>query len=651
MNLGRHRPTPARTSSPVRQDTAKNALTAAGAVVNRRNTEMLRRLVQPWQYRSFAYYDILGEIKEAAQFYSRALSQLDLYAGEWKESEDGQKEIVPTTDPTAQELLDRIQDPGGGRSGLLSSYGRLMFLTGEAFLFVTREEDSGEESWEMLSMSEVRPIGGTYQRIKAPSLMAEEYRVPEDGDYAPLDGKTAVAYRLWKRHPQYSELADATMQGVLDICEELVLLTQGVRARTRNRMMGPGILFLDEALSPAPLEVVGDEDPEEDPFLADIIEAATTAITDEGSAAAVAPIIQRIPVPEGKTLRDVVYHLQLSDPTQLYPETGLRREAIERIAIGLDLPPEILTGMADANHWSAWIVDEQTWKGHIQPVAQQLVDDLTAAYFRPALREAGVADWQKYVIDYDAAGVINHPDRTKDAKDLHDRGAIGDAALRDAADFAEGDAQTAEERQVWLSIKSRDPGFAVTGVPSRSTTSGAEAEAPAISDGGTVDAGLSSAEVDKGPPDQPADAVEPTDTALTGSNGRPDRVADQVMGAAALAVHRCREVAGNRLKSLAKRDTDALKLTDGVPAGLVASTLGRETVRALGGHDGDLIAGTRELLVASLEHFGVDRPAALTIADGIEQHAVASLYQEKPRPFPPSFVNYVAGALSDKAAV
>jgi hypothetical protein len=53
----------------------------------------------------------------------------------------------------------------------------------------------------------------------------------------------------------------------------------------------------------------------------------------------------------------------LLDPTQLYPETGLRREAVERLAIGLDMPPEVLLGLGDSNHWSAWQVDEQTWKG------------------------------------------------------------------------------------------------------------------------------------------------------------------------------------------------------------------------------------------------------------------------------------------------
>jgi hypothetical protein len=66
-------------------------------------------------------------------------------------------------------------------------------------------------------------------------------------------------------------LADATMQGVLDVCEELVLLTQAVRSRARSRLAGPGILLVNGKVSPIPIGGdVADANPDEDPFVRDL---------------------------------------------------------------------------------------------------------------------------------------------------------------------------------------------------------------------------------------------------------------------------------------------------------------------------------------------------------------------------------------------
>jgi hypothetical protein len=456
----------------------RNALVAAGFRVRHADTDSLRRLIMPWQARSFAYYDLLGEIKFASQFYARMLSPLRLYAAKLDENGDwielGQKaagkEASPalsSDDQKAVAALDRIQDPGGGREKLLGSYGRLMFLVGETIMLCSKDPETEDEQWEMLSTDELRITGDVMMRFKAPSLNAEEYREPEDDDFEPVDERYAVPYRLWKQHPRYSMWADATMQGVLDLCEELVLLTQAVRARARSRLAGPGILFIDEAITgPAPPEPLPGEDPQEDPYLQRLTQAMTLPIVNEGTAGAVVPLLSRVSVPEGKSVRDMVYHLQIMDPAQLYPETGLRTEIIHRIAVGLDMPPEELEGKSDANHWTVWIIDEQTWKAHGMPVANQLVSDLTGSYFRPQLREDGVTDWKKYAIRYDPADVINHPDRTKDAKELYALRAIGKKALRGAANFDEEDAMTKEELAEAVGIATRDSSLAWDGIPS-----------------------------------------------------------------------------------------------------------------------------------------------------------------------------------------
>jgi hypothetical protein len=622
---------------------AEKSLVAAGFRVTHQDTDKLRRLIQPWQSRAFTYYDRLGEIKYASQFYARMLAPLRLYVA--KKDENGDYvEIDPGQDEVAQSALDRIQDPGGGRESLLSSYGRLMFLTGECYLFCTLDEDTGLEQWEMLSTDELRIQSGAYIRYRSPSLMAEEFREASDDDWEPVDDEHAIAYRLWKRHPRYSELADSTMMGVLDLCEELLLLTLAVRARARSRLAGSGVLLIADEISYAPLEAVPDEDPDEDPLLRDLKDAMITPIQDEGAASAVVPLVIRAPL---ETIKDGFRHVQIVDPTQLYPETGLRRECIERIAIGLDMPPEILLGMSDANHWTVWMIDEQTWKAHGQPIANQLVNDLNSAYFLPQLRDDGLTDWDQYAIQYDAAAIINHPDRFADAQKAYDRRAIGKAALRDAGGFDEDDAPTDDELKEMIGIAVRDGSLALFGIPSVKA-GGIEVEpgevvSPAGDASGDAPAAKSGAEVEPGPPAEGAPkTTEAEEAGLVGSLR-----AAQIAGAADLALLRAREAAGNRLRSLAKRDPDLHALLEDMPARDIAAYLGPDRVRALGVADPrELVNSGTSLVVDALALWRIgDAATVLLIAEQVEQHAARTLFEERPTPLPPQFRSYVAGVV------
>ena len=212
--------------------TGRQTLTASAEKATRQNAPAMRRLIQPWQSRALTYYDLIGELKFAAQFYARMLTPLQLFAAEKVLNDDGTIDVVPTKDKAAIAHLERIQDPGGGRQGLLGAYGRLMFLTGESYLLCTKDEDDVEQ-WEFLSTDELRVQGNTYVRYKAPSLPAELLKEAPDDAYEPIGGQDAVVYRIWQRHPRFSHLADSTMLGVLDIAEELLLLTQAVRARAK----------------------------------------------------------------------------------------------------------------------------------------------------------------------------------------------------------------------------------------------------------------------------------------------------------------------------------------------------------------------------------------------------------------------------------
>lgn len=630
-------------------DSDSNQLTASGYKVTRKEGDTMRRLVQPWQTRAFSYYDIVPEIKYAAQFYSRSLAVLRLFVGvkdergEIVECGDGSADNTgPVAPPEVFAQLERLQDPGGGgRSGLLGAYGRLMFLTGEALLFVSIDKDDNTEQWEMLSSDELRIQGENMTRYKAPSIEAENYQSPTEDDYEPINDDTAVAYRLWKRHPRFSYLADSTMQGVLDVCEELVLLTQAVRARAKSRLASSGILIVNGKVLPSPAEPTPDEDPEEDVFLNDLTDAMTAPIVDEGAASSVVPLVVRVDVED---IDKVMKHIQIVDPTQLYPETGLRYECVQRLAIGLDLPPEILTGLHDSNHWSAWQVDEQTWKAHLQPVAQQLVDDLTSAYFRPSLRKENVDGWQDYVISFDAAAIINHPDRGRDAKEVHALGALSDEALRDATGFDDEDAPNEQEQWKWIGIKLRDATYVKYGEPSVRLGGVMTGPDQIIDSSDDPAAGGGSADVKKVPPAAPDDTTHAVPGEVIGSLNGNTVIVSRILGASDLSLLRARELAGARLKSHAKRDKEAQATLEGVKASQAAATLGLEECDRIGAPTArQLVAGAGDAIASTFRMWGIENSMVESICARIEQHAARTLFDAKPAPMPQSFVDYIIG--------
>lgn len=620
------------------------SLTAAGARLRAGaglEADSYRRLQQGWQGRSLTYYDIVPEVKSAGQFHAKGIGKLELFAGKY--NDDG--ELERTEDTEAVEMLDRMQDPGGGRSGLLSQYARLRFLVGEALLTVTTDEEDGSEQWEMLSPDEIRPTtdGRGYRRLRAPSTVWEEYKAPTDDDFVPL-GKEAIVYRLYQQHPRWSSLADCNMRGVLDVCEELVLLTQAVRAKCRSRLAGAGILFIDDRISKAPPEPAPGEDPVQDKFVMNLVNAMTASIQDEGVASAVTPLVVRVPVPDGMSCKEMVSHLALIDATQVYPEVGMRFDTIRRLAMNLDLPPESLLGLAHSNHWTAWMVDEQAWTQYLEPFASALVSDLSAAYYRPSLKKAGVKDWQKYAIGYDASKIVVRPDRTKDAKELHDKGVISDEALRNAANFDEKDAPSEAERWVYLSIRSRDPHFALTG----ETSSAPPPEEPVDDEeeNGVGEADRTPGDVEPGPPEKD-DSVEESN-----GNGNENVAAilGRILGASDLALLRAREAAGNRILTSARRDPDMAKLIEGVPTRDLAATLGRERVRSLRvPSDAELVTGARALINEALRQWGLSDEVTALVGRSIEQHAIRTLYDMRPAPLPAAFENYVTGALATPA--
>src|SRR3546814_7696452 len=104
------------------------------------------------------------------------------------------------------------------------------------------------------------------------------------------------------------------------------------------------------------------------------------------SAAAVVPLT--VPIPDngtGRAAADYVHFQTFSTPFD--EETReLREEAIRRLALGQDAPPEVLLGLGSMNHWGAWLVKEDTITTHVEPPLARFCDALTTQFLRPVLQ-------------------------------------------------------------------------------------------------------------------------------------------------------------------------------------------------------------------------------------------------------------------------
>lgn len=576
---------------------APSSLTGSAMPVARTSASDIQRVRQAWQDRAFGYYDLVPEIWFASQFYARGLSKVRLFPA----LRDENGVVTDAEDAELSELWDRVQDVGGGRSTMFSSYGRLMFLNGDCFLFCSAP--NGEEMWEVISTRELTVnTEGLLERVPKDGGDKETYR-PLPPDAESVGPSSAIAYRLWRRHPRKSQLSDAPLRACLDICEELVLLTLGIRARIRSRLSGAGILAIDADVT-LPAAEDGDES-DEDTFIRKLGEHLMEPIGDEGSASAVVPYLMRIPT-AGRKIDDLISHIRVHMPNEDFPERGMREEAVKRLATGLDMPPELLLGLSGANHWTSWMIDEQSWE-LLQPTVQQLCDDFSSAYLRPAAREAGYADWEHVTLGYDEAEIVTSPDRTKDAAQAHDRMVISDKAYREVAGWEDEDGITDEdERQRRMAIKLRDASLLPAG------------ERP-------------SEAAEPGPPESRPEQPRTPSGRPERSNGRPPSESALVAGASEYAVERARELAGSRIRTRLKGCAPCQHSIDGFPNSLVASVLG-PTTTAEAGSEEELVAGAGASLARLLMRRGVDGDTASRLGAMVESHAARTLYLAEPPP-------------------
>ncbi len=357
-------------------------LQAAGRQIQPTGDEARHALAlrEGWQTLAWDYYDAVGEVKHAVNYKADAVRQCPLFAG--RIDENG--EIVPSESPAAVDSLARLAGPSGSHAEIMREGSIHLDVPGACWLVGLAARPGMAERWFIASLAEIEMSAGRVT-VNDPDTGK---KVPlRAGDDTPMGEQPDFWAKLWRRHPRKSHEADSAVRGVLAICEEMLILDRAMRSLARSRIAMGKILYVPNDVSFGPVDPSLDET-EGDQFNRQMLEVFTTPIQDEGSASAVAPAVLRGPRTDKGSQIEVISidreeHRLLQDRA---------RWVMTRLAQGLSVPVEVVTGLGQANHWGAGQIELQAFRQYIAPMAELLVESLTVAYHHPTLRAAGMAD-------------------------------------------------------------------------------------------------------------------------------------------------------------------------------------------------------------------------------------------------------------------
>lgn len=416
---------------------------------------------QGWQTDAFDMYDLVGELWAFDGALAGKLSQARLYVGTMETGSEQTDAPTPVDDEQINSILDSI---GGGASGLaqlMRRCGLNLSLPGEAWwagipnrlmppnhgqpVSVTDPyPDQSEGSpgidihdltWRVLSVAEISSDTSGNVTLQLGGGPGEKITVNPDDIFL---------VRTWDPHPRKSWEANSPARASLPVLRELVGLTMLVSAHIDSRLSGAGVFYIPASYIRALAAALGvTEEEAEAKFTAALTEVMVTPISDRASTSSVVPFSLVVPDEAIDKFRHQTFSTPLDGEAK-----GLRDDAIRRLALGQDAPPENMLGSGAQNHWGQFLSQIETVASHVEPKLALICDSLTTQFLWPVLMQTGMdpEGARRYVIWYDTSDLVTRPNKSTDATNLHDRGVLSDEALRTAAGFDEVDAPEPDPR-------------------------------------------------------------------------------------------------------------------------------------------------------------------------------------------------------------
>ena len=540
----------------------RRALTGATALVTLDGTSSWKTWKfgnTDWQIEAWRLYDIIPELHKLSGRIGDSLAQARMYVAELDERGE---EIGETTDARISALAGIPLGTGDQRDDALRLAGIDLAIGGECWIVgenAAAQPEAAAGAWFVCTGSAFKKVGDTIS-VKRPKILGGRDLVLTDG--------VDVLIRCWRPHPNDTDQADSFSRSAIVPLREIELLTKREFAELDSRLTGAGVMFLPEGVD-FPRE---EGDPEGlAGFMAYLQRAAATSMRDQSSASAMVPIMATVPdsvLPELDKIKVLNFWSELS--ADIGP---MKDRAIQRLASSAEIPGEVLTGIGDANHWTAWLISDEgiRWiRGYLSLVASAL----TRGFLQIALASLGVTNPERYAFGFDTSTLAAKPNRLDDALNLHDRFLLSDEETVKAGAFDPAQMPSITERAQQLLMKLiqtqpdliLDPKIqAALGLPQVEVV-GPPTAAPAIG-GSPNDAPPAEPEGDEGAPNGGDAPAQPSPSesaalaqalavrvrelaALQAAPPTPERVFN---AAAKLTILRALELAGGRLATPAER--------------------------------------------------------------------------------------------------
>lgn len=384
---------------------------------------------ESWQRELWRYYDIIPEFSFAARWVGNCCSKVRIYVADVDKLGRVQGE---TKNAKINALADTLLGGPAAKAEHLRGLGINLTVAGESYIVgrpgnPNDEDAPARDEWYILSSSEMR-------RVQADNGEWQWAWYLPDGNPFQLDLKRNVITRVWTPHPARVWCADSPARACMAPLRQLEQLIKYTFSQIDSRLVSAGLLIIPNNLD-LPQEPNTTNAAES--LLMRIAQAGAASLRGEGSALGVLPQIIESDNPDGWKLLNF-------EATLTGIAKDLREEAVNRLGVGLDMPPEVLSGMGDQNHWTPYLIDGQGIKVHIEPLMNRICDALTKAYLIPALKLMGL-DPQRYTYAYDTSPLVVRPQRLQDALNLWEKGMLSEASVRAAGNFKEAEAPDVDE--------------------------------------------------------------------------------------------------------------------------------------------------------------------------------------------------------------
>lgn len=428
-----------------------NTMVASAARIGGANLRNLsRRSTQAaWHPQAWEFYHTIGEFRYACDWAGAMLSKAILFPT----MKNSQGVIERVTTGPALDYMEALFGDDDGRAEMLRQIGIHMSVTGDLYIVGYQNPDpfGEEEVWQV-----VAPHRLTRPATEHPD---DHYRI--NGYDVPVPQGEVFCMRLWRPDPENPEMSISPAMAVLSILGEIARLTDHVAAQVDSRLAGAGILLMPSEMqlpTPPPEDgVIQRSANSAEELMRQISDAMGKAIEDRSHASALVPIVITAPGDVIDKVKHVTFWSDLSEQAM-----ELRKEAIGRLALGMDIPPEVLQGVAEANHWSAWQADESSIKAHTEPLLKLVTSGIAQKYLRPLMTEDGEdldgnlipgtdkSEVRKYSIGVDTSEMRLRPNRSKEALELYGLGALSAAALLRETGFDDSDKMDEEEYKLFV---------------------------------------------------------------------------------------------------------------------------------------------------------------------------------------------------------